>query len=470
MKKLILLGLLISIVFYCGGQDSISLSAPREFVERLSTPFTITSLSTTRFVVAYVDGNSWESKMMIGNIQNDTNVVFGNKKIFNSDNSISKIEISKLTETRFLLTYSTDYATRCRICEVQTDNFIYMGNPIILSYSTIYQIGQTGISENKFLIAYDESDAYDGKCAFGICDNDLNITFDSVYEFTNNYLGNGSYVTIDTLSSSRFVIAYGDSGGKVVAGTISTDDVITFGSTYQFSGIGNDTYFHNLIGINNDKFAIVYAYYNPSMTGMMTIGSIDQYNQISFIHSTFNENITQGITATKLSSDKIMIAYVNWGGDNFSYLKTANVGGSYPEFSDGTVFNELVVLNSENPLTSLNSSNFIVSYSDAVNFTGIYRIGSTNGFLHTGIIDNGKENSCLLYPNPATNIVNIELGDVQGDINAQIIVHDISGKRIISKQLNSSKTSIDIKNLNRGVYIIQVKNGDVLITNRLIVM
>ena len=56
-----------------------------------------------------------------------------------------------------------------------------------------------------------------------------------------------------------------------------------------------------------------------------------------------------------------------------------------------------------------------------------------------------------LYPNPTSNVLNIEsLGTIQ-----TISVYNVLGQEVINKALNSTSTSLDVSSLNSGIYVVK---------------
>jgi hypothetical protein len=71
-----------------------------------------------------------------------------------------------------------------------------------------------------------------------------------------------------------------------------------------------------------------------------------------------------------------------------------------------------------------------------------------------------------MYPNPANNQLNFKVDE--SNLSIQII--DLLGKTIVSKKTLVSNQSIDLNNLNNGVYFVSVlKDGRVVKTEKLIV-
>jgi len=110
----------------------------------------------------------------------------------------------------------------------------------------------------------------------------------------------------------------------------------------------------------------------------------------------------------------------------------------------------------------------ITSYaSDAVYLAYIYTSTSDDaatweidnvevlGIMSTGIIDNSM-NQIALFPNPASNLVNIE-----SDSDGELSIYSIGGKLLVSNHVSIGNNSIDISELNAGLYIVRtfVKDG-----------
>ncbi len=74
-----------------------------------------------------------------------------------------------------------------------------------------------------------------------------------------------------------------------------------------------------------------------------------------------------------------------------------------------------------------------------------------------GITDNVK-NNFVLYPNPATNVLNVK-GDF--DSNESITIYNMLGQAVLRKAVSSNNESIDIASLANGVYNIYFNNAKV---------
>ncbi|MDR2236973.1 MAG: choice-of-anchor J domain-containing protein [Chryseobacterium sp.] len=68
-----------------------------------------------------------------------------------------------------------------------------------------------------------------------------------------------------------------------------------------------------------------------------------------------------------------------------------------------------------------------------------------------------KETSFRAYPNPVTDILNVESKDKIQSVN----VYDASGRSVLKAEINSSKSNLNLSGLNAGTYIVtaQTENG-----------
>ncbi|MCK5855874.1 MAG: T9SS type A sorting domain-containing protein [Bacteroidales bacterium] len=90
----------------------------------------------------------------------------------------------------------------------------------------------------------------------------------------------------------------------------------------------------------------------------------------------------------------------------------------------------------------------------------IYNTNYTyNEDLSIGMNSEGLANSFNIFPNPANNVLSIETSSIQ---YYDIKILDLTGKLIISDQFNGGLESVDINisDLPKGSYIIQIQNKD----------
>ena len=62
-----------------------------------------------------------------------------------------------------------------------------------------------------------------------------------------------------------------------------------------------------------------------------------------------------------------------------------------------------------------------------------------------------------VYPNPATDILNININNANFK-NSNLSIYDITGKQIITTNMNGANAQINIEGLSNGVYFLNVNN------------
>ena len=81
-----------------------------------------------------------------------------------------------------------------------------------------------------------------------------------------------------------------------------------------------------------------------------------------------------------------------------------------------------------------------------------------------------EENSSFaIYPNPATNNLNIIYDELKKTI---LTIYDVSGRLLLKKELNNkgfNSQSIDISSFDKGVYLVQINQNGIIKSERLII-
>lgn len=80
-------------------------------------------------------------------------------------------------------------------------------------------------------------------------------------------------------------------------------------------------------------------------------------------------------------------------------------------------------------------------------------------------------NTLEVYPNPAHNFVTIKVPDKMKRSGVRLIVYDLEGKTFYSKNINSNTVfeNLNVSNLPKGVYLIQIKNEDLSCQTKLVI-
>ncbi|MBK6839669.1 MAG: T9SS type A sorting domain-containing protein [Bacteroidetes bacterium] len=88
-----------------------------------------------------------------------------------------------------------------------------------------------------------------------------------------------------------------------------------------------------------------------------------------------------------------------------------------------------------------------------------YSFTTEDGCNYVGLSSVEKEAELSVYPNPADNFINIKLKSEQLN-NCSLNIFDQSGRLCFSSLSSTNSTSIAVKNLETGVYLLVIQNAD----------
>ena len=74
--------------------------------------------------------------------------------------------------------------------------------------------------------------------------------------------------------------------------------------------------------------------------------------------------------------------------------------------------------------------------------------------------------STNIFPNPAKNNLTIENSNF---VIKSVELYNIAGQLVKSENVNSMKTNLNVSNLNKGIYILEIKSKETSIRRKLIV-
>lgn len=81
-------------------------------------------------------------------------------------------------------------------------------------------------------------------------------------------------------------------------------------------------------------------------------------------------------------------------------------------------------------------------------------------------VDNYSINQCEVYPNPATN--QIQIKGIDESKPAQIKIYSILGQLLYQDSQYSSSKTIQISGLENGIYMVNISQGNSEITKKFI--
>ena len=83
------------------------------------------------------------------------------------------------------------------------------------------------------------------------------------------------------------------------------------------------------------------------------------------------------------------------------------------------------------------------------------------------LVDEISPLSVLIYPNPASHHITVDLGDLNG-LSTTVKMFDISGKRVFETR-SSCSTTIDVSDMTSGMYTLELSTSDTVFRNQIVV-
>ena len=299
-------------------------------------------------------------------------------------------------------------------------------------------------------------------------------------------------------------------------GTVSENEAETFGGIYNgayffmhggtvseneadvFSGICNDGYFFmtegNVIdnqadmasGITNYGVAMISGGgISDNIATTMSSGVINEEDgEMCLSGGNISGNISHGIPnngLTHIGFSCLLSDSVTIGSDNQIFLlegKTIEVNGSLTSQTVGTILPfkyagsmvdyahrvGLQILSGTTNEIATDYTKFEIA-NDENNgqwyLTSLGKLASDD----VSIADYTNESSLNVYPNPATDILEININNMElGQMYLKI--YDISGKQIRKIDIFESQTKISVKDLANGVYMVQLFSNTQMIESK----
>jgi hypothetical protein len=179
------------------------------------------------------------------------------------------------------------------------------------------------------------------------------------------------------------------------------------------------------------------------------------------------ENQNDPVCDTVLSMLVDSVAIVSVNGENLRYYRAHYIGNNPPNLETfsmqvmekyGALDNHLL------PLIVCDGAADPCYYTLGCYNDSIFNLDSTIScrYFYSKVEDTKLNVEFTLYPNPATNQLNIS---IEGQAIAKYQILDFTGAMVISNQADNSELSIDVSQLAQGMYLlrVQLSNGQYVV-------
>ncbi len=234
------------------------------------------------------------------------------------------------------------------------------------------------------------------------------------------------------------------SAGEGYIVQVNRDGILTMNNIVEKSSA--PTMFNNLetTYFNPKYYGNGWAHMNINIVGLSNLG-LKAFDEIAV----YDRNICVG--AKKLDDNNFIF-------DAISIPASASEANLQNGFTEGNPISIKIWRNDINEVTQLLPE---VLKGEMV----FYRQGSV--FIKLTTIDD-ISNNVKIFPNPANNIVNIQL-HVLPDDGVQMLMQDISGKTILDFTLTANQNILDVKDIPAGLYFLKIFEKNFVSTIKLII-
>ena len=170
-------------------------------------------------------------------------------------------------------------------------------------------------------------------------------------------------------------------------------------------------------------------------------------------HEASGRIFLNGTTGSSGNLDNSLVAEVGFTEDSLRVFYRENSSDDWEVVSDYTV----------NTLGSPTNANAYVDINNLL--SGEYAFGWENG--HVGVEEEVAEQVFGIYPNPAQEIVNVDLSEFDSG-EYTVAIYDMNGKLWINEVSVAAQILLDISGLSNGQYLVSVLNSGKFIGSKVL--
>lgn len=224
-----------------------------------------------------------------------------------------------------------------------------------------------------------------------------------------------------------------DQRSNTKSNDVLTDEASTTGRYVKITISGAATYSGGWVALNE---FMVYGVLHETTVSVTDV-SINQ-TTVS-LEQAETKQLTATITPTNATNNS-----VTWSSGNNS-IATVDTNGLVTAITEG-------------------NATITVTTNDG-SFTADCEVTVTNSV--SGVKSKVTTNSISIFPNPTNSILNIVIEEYENTV-ANIV--DITGRLLISEQLNATKNSISLSSLKQGIYMLYLKDGNKMVHYQKIIL
>jgi hypothetical protein len=327
---------------------------------------------------------------------------------------------------------------------------------------SLYSNAYTNNTVDTWSAGWDLADVADVQVAGNDTKKYTNLVYAGV-EFTNNQINatNAQFYHIDvwTPNATQFKVK-----------------LVDFGANGTYLG-GDDVEFEYTC--NPPAYSTWVSYDIPmtAFTGLTTKAHIAQMIISSSTSTVYVDNVyfwSTGVLSANISnftaSKKANTTLLNW----FTASEINNDGFAVERSNNAKAWEQISFVKGNGTTTSTKEYNVVDNNPlKGINYYRLKQLDNNGKFTYSAIksvyFSEKGSKGLSVYPNPANTAIHINLENLIG--NGHITMTDLLGKTIKTIAVNNQQgnVTIDVSNLNKGVYFITLKDGENVTTSKVVV-
>jgi hypothetical protein len=170
------------------------------------------------------------------------------------------------------------------------------------------------------------------------------------------------------------------------------------------------------------------------------------------------------------------IGYTRIDGSTQNYLLTLFGEDETTSIKDGAAQSEPILFRSYSSSTNKKTELIPVFNTGFPNSDGMFASNGQSEITSfkasaTGIGETGIAGSVQIYPNPAKDVLYINLNSppAGGLVGLRATLISTEGKTVKTFKITGNQTQLDVSNLQPGVYILRIENAESVVVKRLVI-
>jgi trimeric autotransporter adhesin len=219
----------------------------------------------------------------------------------------------------------------------------------------------------------------------------------------------------------------------------------------QFIGNGAASYIEDMVVFRDELYIAGYFRKQDGFTG----DYIMKWDGTQFTE--VGGGVNGRVNTLAVHNDRLYVGgYFTQAGDSATSLLAIWDGVSWQTFNDTFPVNTII-----RDIAFYNDSMIISGNFKWINGDTVNHIAKYNHTLPTDVPDSNSHLATMVYPNPGTNTVNIQLSGIQQ--GRELIIYDAVGREVWRKKYDTNVISIDVSNYTNGIYVYTIVDsiGDV---------